>query len=602
MEDTRNPGAPAPETGADVPVPGWCRGDAVACFLLPMAFALLVSLKINPDLFRGGLINPDSAMRLVRLREILAAHAPLHSVLRDGSGDGTVLHWSHLLDSLLLLLGAPIAAFAGWDTGITGAAMIAGPLSLGLLGLACGWAILPLRPAPPWFGSLAMVLSVPILSYGYAGVVHHHVLLVVCATMTAGWALRCLSGRNAGSAGLSLGVWAGAGLWLSPETVPFTLMAFGLVWVVWLQRPRDLAVVAALTTSGAGLFGVTTLAWLVDPPLAGYGAIEPDRISVMYVWLGAGAAVCAAWAWVFARPLAAAPAWLARVAVLGGAAVLAVGWLTAFPHVLRGTQGLMTAEQARAFFTGIEEMAPVAGVAEGLEYLGGGVAGLLFLVIVLWRRPSLPLAYAVACAVVLVALAAMHVRFAAYPAALGAALLPVMLGRVAETLRSAPHQRRAFARTSLMAGVLLIPKLGQAVAPAQAGPTEPGQATSCQLEQAATLLAPYADAVVLAPINDGPELLRRTAVRTVGTLYHRNVEGFMRLRSAWLSAEEASRPALDAARVDLILVCPGKAASAGAPVDPTLLGRLEAGQPPAWLTLIGGASDGLGYQLYRYDR
>ena len=40
-------------------------------------------------------------------------------------------------------------------------------------------------------------------------------------------------------------------------------------------------------------------------------------------------------------------------------------------------------------------------------------------------------------------------------------------------------------------------------------------------------------AVVPADVNDTPDLLYRTQVRTVGSLYHRDIEAFARLRAAW---------------------------------------------------------------------
>ncbi len=61
-----------------------------------------------PSVLKGSLINPDSYMRLVRLHETLAQHAPAYIVTRDASGAGMLLYWSHLLDSILLLLAAPL--------------------------------------------------------------------------------------------------------------------------------------------------------------------------------------------------------------------------------------------------------------------------------------------------------------------------------------------------------------------------------------------------------------------------------------------------------------------------------------------------------------
>jgi hypothetical protein len=114
------------------------------------------------------------------------------------------------------------------------------------------------------------------------------------------------------------------------------------------------------------------------------------------------------------------------------------------------------------------------------------------------------------------------------------------------------------------------------------------------------LLEGHPDAVVLADVNDGPALLYQTRVRIVGSLYHRNIDGFMRLRAAWrdVPGAEPGMP-LRATQATLVLGCPGEARSMmleGLP-ETTLLDRLDAGQPPPWLHRVGDAGPG-GYVLY----
>jgi MFS family permease len=576
------------------------RSTAVACFLVPVALCVITSAKVNPGVLGGALLNPDSAMRLVRLDAILAAHAPLHTVMRDGSGLGTVLHWSHLLDSLLLLLAAPLAWATGWPTALRGVAMLFGPLSMGLLGIAVCWAAAPFAGGPAnrrtlWLGSLAIGLATPVLAYGIAGEVHHHVLLASCAAMTAGWAARCIR-RDGAPAGCALGAWAGAGLWLSPESLPFSLMAIGAVWAAWFLRPNSRGMAMALVASGLSMTVVTGLAWLVDPPLAGYGAAEPDRLSAMYVILACGAVLCAGLAWASLRQSATR----ARLQAAFGAAAAAAAWLATYPEVLRGTQGLMSQDQAQAFFSGINEMMPVDTVQVAFEFLAAGVIGAGFLLTLGIRQRSALVLYAAACAVILLLLGALHVRFAVYSAVLAAGLLAIAVANLAGLMAAFPERTRMLARVALLALMFLLPKLGNIVAPAQAE-TASGDPAACRIEDAASLLAPYAGEVVLSPVNDVPDLLRRTGVLTVGSLYHRNVAGFMRLRAAWRSVPGKQVPAeLDAALVSLVLICPSQGRSAlvdGLPAE-TLEDRLIARQPPPWLTLIGGRRAG-GYMLYR---
>lgn len=579
------------------------RNTTIACFLAPVALCVITSAKVNPGVLGGALLNPDSAMRLVRLDAILEAHAPLHAVMRYGSGLGTVLHWSHLLDSLLLLLAAPLAWATGWPTALRGVAMLFGPLSMGLLGVAVCWAAAPFAGGPAnrrtlWLGSLAVGLATPVLAYGIAGEVHHHVLLASCAAMTAGWAVRCIRCGGA-PAGCALGAWAGAALWLSPESLPFSLMAIGAVWAAWFLRPNSRGLAMALVASGVSMTVVTGLAWLVDPPLAGYGAAEPDRLFVMYVILACGAALCAGLAWAALRQSATR----ARLQAAFGVAAAAAAWLATYPEVLRGTQGLMSQDQAQAFFSGINEMMPVDTVHDAFDFLASGVIGAGFLLALGIRRRSALVLYAAACAVVLVLLGALHIRFAVYSAILAAGLLPIAVVRMAESMAAFPQRTRMLARVALLALVCLLPKLGNISVPAQAAEIS-GDPAECRIEDAASLLAPYPGKVVLSPVNDVPELLWRTGVLTVGSVYHRNVSAFMRLRAAWRSVPgERVAPELDAALVSLVLICPSLGRSLlvdDLPAE-TLLDRLNAGQAPPWLTLIGGRSEA-GYLLYRVVR
>ena len=100
---------------------------------------------------------------------------------------------------------------------------------------------------------------------------------------------------------------------------------------------------------------------------------------------------------------------------------------------------------------------------------------------------------------------------------------------------------------------------------------------------------PIRDEVLLADVNDTPEILYRTRVRTVGSLYHRDMRGFLRLRAAWRSAPSKRVPdAIDAAEVSLVLGCktPERSALVADIPTPTLLDQVRTGAPPPWLRQI----------------
>ena len=529
-------------------------------------------------------------MRLVRLNDMVIANRPLHSVMRDGSGAGTILHWSHLLDSLLLFLAAPLAPILGWHNALHVAGLLSGPLGMAGMGAAIAWAAAPLAsPAWLWLGAFAAGGAPALSAYGMLGVVHHHTLLTIVPVMISGWAVRLLLNQTSPrTAGMATGAWMAAGLWLSPETLPFSLMAAGAIAAAWLQHPGK-PTSRGLCAAGVTFFTLTLLAWLVDPPAAGLRAIEPDRLSLPFVIM-AFALTVVAWSTSTGN----------RVVVVVWGIIVAALWTLAFPQLLHGTNSLMLPEQAAAFFSGIQEMAPMRTISAAIECLMGGLFAVVSLAAFISRRKStltVPASYALLCCIIMIVLAFCHARFASYPEAAGAVSLPIVLTAISRAGFGVREQ--ACARLTCIVTLLGLPPI---TALAQApSPQNIGQ--SCSMDGAVRLLTPYGGQIVLAGVNETPDLLYQTGVLTVGSLYHRNPAAFMRLRAAWRSIPTAKLDeAVGATHATLVLGCPGQARSAllaGLPPT-TLLDRLNAGHPPKWLRKLSNDAPG-GYVLYAVD-
>ena len=565
--------------------------EGMACAALAIALVVTEGADGLPGALRGELPNPDSAMRLVRLRDMLAAGAPLDAVARDGSGHGVVVQWSHLLDSLLLLLAAPLAPWLGWEEALRWVTPCFGPLCIGALGAALAWAVAPLA-ARRWrlLAPLLAGTALPVAAYGVPGVVHHHVLLALAAVMVVGWAGRAALGVI--GAGWRVGAWGAAGLWLSPEAVPFTLMAFAAIAIVWLARPGERRVAAEIRGAGTWFMLLVAAALAADPSLSDPLASEVDRLSVMWLLL---AGVCCAAGWLVW--LGAQRGWPAHlVALLGAVPVLT--WLAAFPAVMRGIDAPLTPAEAHAFLGAIAEFQPVHGV-EAVQFLATGLlaAGLAWLLA--WRTRSLAWCWAASCALAVVVLGAQHVRFASYSAVLGAMALPAALTWCDQWLG---QQRReaalSLARPALLLAFLAGPMVGAA------GSLVPmagaANVTACLRGPSAALLAPATGQVVLADPSETPDLLYRTGVLTVGSLYHRGIASYMRARAAWRSFPAGAEPSsVRATEARWVLLCRGAARSrlvADLPPD-TLQDRLERGAIPPWLQPAG--ADAAGWTLWR---
>lgn len=562
------------------------RAQATVCFLIAATLDVAMGLRDLRFVLGGEFLNPDSYMRVMRLEETLRSDSLVHVIARDGSGMGTLLHWSHFLEAVLLLLAAPFMLVMDLRGALHAAGVLLGPLSTGLLGVALAWAWAPLSdPSRRWLAAVMAGAAIPISGYGAAGVVHHHIPVALAVVMTLGWAGRGLT-RGA-RAGVWMGVAATAGILLTPESMPFILMGFGGLGLAWMLRPGDPSPGAAARAAGVVLLLLIVLAYAVDPPFAGYGAEEIDRLSI--VWVGFALA-CAGIGAVLVT-LDGLGLTASRRAVAGAAAGLAglATWLQVFPAVAKGPDGLMPPETARAFFSGIAEMLPIGSLTDGLTFLTPGAVGLAILLWLAWRRRDGLVLYGVLCAAVALALAQQHLRFSTYPALVGAAMLPVGLTLAGE---------RAGLRLSLLVVSLFVPPgaaaIGAKLTPM--GPTGP----ACPVAATAALLAEHAGEVVIADPNETPELLYHTGVKTVGSLYHRNAAAFIRLRDAWRSIPGDVPPeAVRATGASLILICPRPQRSALVADLPmgTLRDVLDANRPPAWLERLGDEAGG--HVLYR---
>jgi hypothetical protein len=626
-------------------------GTGFICVIFAMLATLGMSARFLPDLRAGGLINPDSYMRLVRLRAMLDGGTEVYSVARDGSGHGTLLHWSHLIDSLLYLLALPFSLVMGQDNALHAASLIFGPLCIGALGYAVVWAAVPFAERKWLFlGAILPPMSPAIISYGAVGVVHHHVPIVIVAVACFGWVARLIAGCARPSAPIALGSWAGLGIWLTPETVPLSMMAFGALFVAWIVssegREAADALPRAIGLTGLAFALATLLALLVDPPAAGIAAAEIDRVSIVFAGLALAVAATGAGVWALAgspwwrgvtrvadgervpetddiptmdgmagrgRDLAGSTwvrrtTWIARAAAGCAIGLVFCGvWAAVFWHAIFHTGMAEGEARLNTMFNHISEMLPVVGIFQDLHFLLTGLLALLAVTVLALRRRSVILAYAATCLVVLLLLGSAHVRFSAYPEAAGAIALPIAL-TLTGAATAAWHQiGQSFTRLAIIMLFIQVPYLGQlpdvtATARAAAMIEPP----ACKAADAIALLAPYPGAVVLADVNDTPEILYKTGLRTVRSLYHRNVDAFLRLRAAWRSAPSRTvPPEIDAAEISLVLGCGSQARS---PLvsdlkTETLFDQVSTARPPPWLKQIAEnkASGHVLYQVVRPD-
>jgi len=565
------------------------RMTGFICVTLALVTVAGMSVRSLPELWAGGLSNPDSYMRLTRLRDMLDSGITLFAVARDGSGHGTVLHWSHLVDSLLILLSLPFRLALSPDRALYAAALVWGPLNIAALAFAVAWAGAPFA-ARRWLflGAILPVLSPAIASYGMAGVVHHHVAIVICAVACWGFAARLIAGLASPASAIALGAWIGVGIWFTPESVPLTMLAFGALWLAWIAYPSRGDLARAIALTGISFALTTTLALLADPPAGGWTALDIDRLSLLFAGLGWAVAATGGLLWALHGQVRRRTA--RAFAALAVAVLCACVWAVNFRAAIFGGNMLLDEQQRAAMFGHISEMLPVGDVFQALHFLFTGLLAALLVVAMGVRRRSWFASYVALCLGVSLALGWAHVRFAAYPEVAGAIALPIALTLASAAMAKWHQIAQSFARLAIILLFIQVPYLGQLpdlTSSAHAAPF--GVIPACRLDDAIAMLRKHPGEVVLADVNDTPEILWRTRVLTVGSLYHRNVAGFSRLRAAWRAAPaDTVPPAIDAAEISLVLAC--KTPLRSSLVDDlrtaTLYDQVRTGHPPPWLRQI----------------
>lgn len=533
-----------------------------------------------PGVFSGSLNDPDSYMRLERILQGIQQGHLVINVARDDSGAGVMVEWSRLLDAFVWALALPMVPSLGWHHALLVAGDMLSPLGIGLLGVALAFVIEPFVARPFLFATAVAAAVLPGLqTFAEPGVVHYHILLLVFIALTTGFVIRAWHGER--WHGFLAGVCGGLAIWLTPETMPFILMAFAVLLGRWWHEKNG-SVIAACA---AGFIDVLGFGLALDPPEGGYNTLEIDRLSLIYVILGLLLLVGGLCLWRIDHWK---PAKLHRPFGVALMAALLIAWVVAFPQVAMGPYGLMSHDDYHRFFGVMMELQPLHGLHDFMPFLFPGCLALMYGIFrtvragsaqarVIWLYVSVVLLLAMI-------LAKKFILFVGFPAEITAALLGVMLSDVTWRFRESPL-KAMLARLGAIAGILVIPLLPVFPASGQS-PTLP--APSCDLRHIDTMLAPINTAITLAPPDAAPELLFRTQVTTVGSLYQHGVPGFLRLSNAWRTVPGSAVPAsVIATKASYVLFC-------GSPVrnlivddlpETTFWDVLNNNQPPPWLHL-----------------
>jgi len=565
---------------------------------------------------RGELSDPDGYMRLVRTAQLVETGGWFDDTIqRSNAPDGESLHWTRPLDVLLIAGAAPLAVFTGWERALWlwGVALSPVLLAAAAVVLALG---LGLRREEHGLLAVLLVMCQPALMQMCAAArPDHHSLLVFCAVLTAVLARRAMLPRFPAGQAFFAGLAGACGVWVSVEFLPVAawagagVAACGILrGTAAMDRTRHMAWGAA-----AGL----AAAVLIEHPPSRWNHGLPDQIGLHHAAaaLAAGAALEAAFRVQQRLGLERAGRLLLHAsAALPALAVTAWAW----PSLVEEPFGYLPAELRRNWLDHVGDLQPLGSLADPpvmalfiwlfpLPLLGGwalacalrshqaGAALPRSLVSWWWITGGLAFtilawtcfrwtAYAQVFLLAPLLLAALRFRRACRPGP-SLPVLPAVLLRTSGTLLFAC----GFLAFTPWSTMLKKPPESAAV-PAQPA-AEPGAfRPPARLAEAATWVntrPEWDNAIVLAPLDDGPEWLYRTRVRVIASPYHRNIRGILDSHQAMArQTPEEAKAWLDERGVDFIAwqARPGADQfwTVGASPD-AFFPRLLRGEIPPWL-------------------
>ncbi|MDA1098670.1 MAG: hypothetical protein O2967_06750 [Proteobacteria bacterium] len=559
-----------------------------------------VLLQVLADWFvlEGRLIGPDAYMRVLRVMDLAhdgVWYDPISE--RSNAPFGEVLHWTRPLDLLLLLGGAIGAPFAGFDAALFVWAALIGPvlhlMALVVLLWAC-WPLLSQRGVI----LLGLLFAVQFfISFQFAvGRPDHHGLNILLFIWQMGFAFRLSQPQAPAKLALWAALPASIGLWVSVEGMVGTAMILTVLIVAWITEGGIF-----LRRLGQFLIALClglAIALMLERPPKYLMALELDRLSLVHLALFLLLTLCVLTA-------LAMPRWSVRKSYrfglsVAGAAVIMIVMGLWVPEIFHGPLATMDPLVYEVWFNHNAEVSPILRFDDlrrtgpkTLAHLGLVLLAIPALLYQIRRsqaeRRRIWVILAVFLAVTLL-LALREVRWMGYPQVL---TLPpcIILLRILFYRFAGLGLGHAAARVGAVIIVATGPLIGGGLL--RLALPVPDHGRSCKLPVMARFLAenyPYQRHHLLNFIYSGPELLYHTQHSVVATPYHRNTAGIVDTINFLRSTTDTLPKALIAARgINLILICPADPEASNyrsSKGPPTLLMRLEADQPPPWLTPV----------------
>lgn len=564
-----------------------------------------------------GFADGDGYMRVLRVERLLETGAWFENLIpRANAPFGDTLHWTRPLDVLIVLLSAPMIPVLGVREAVFWGGSISNPLLHAAATVAIAWGAYPLvgRSA----ATLAAIVSIAqptLLLYSTVNRADHHALYVFLTALGLGIMVRALdAGRASLRWAFGAGLVAAASLWIGVEALIFVALCLVGLALPWLfggdgDGARKMHVFAR------GLAGGLVAAILIERGFADFLAVEYDRLSIVYVTLGALilAGVAILGEFDRRRPRAATTQRLLAGGLCGAVALAA--WWSLYPNILRNPTRVIDPEIGALLPRIIQETGSGLTPERFTAFLGGTILALAYLA---WRRRSFWSAptrwtwvFIALCVVVYGVLSAVWLRWNVYAGIFPCVILGDMIRCVVERVQSsgAPRFRREAFAALVVFSVIVGPMAataGTAYLFGGLGADTKARRQKCRAASLADVLnrSPWSDRprIVLTGVDYGPELLYRTRHGIVGTLYHRNIAGIGdTLRAFTAKDDTVARSIINRRGIDLVAICPavGNDGLVRASTESSAFyQRLATDAAPAWLREVSLPREASAFRLF----
>jgi hypothetical protein len=616
------------------------RISAVPLWLIPLLGLLIIHcgeiihIIALHRLQTADIIDPDTLMRLTRIKFVLATHGWHGGFFpRDNAPYGTVLHWTMLFDLPIIALTGLASLVVPFEQALHLAGMFTGPLvAYGVL-LTAWWVPAPvLTPPARQFACYVVLVSPPLLAYSAVGRANYHVPLVLLALVLGGFVVRIWHDPRRISAAGAGGIAAAFCLWLSPELLVIAVIpAILILALLWVrdggERLKQNLVFAAAFAAG------TTAALLMDPPYAGLGAVELDRLSAPYQCLS----MLVLLAWTVLWMVWSASAGNAARRLFSGLAIAACAagfCVTLYPEVLGGPMGQIDPLVRTQLSPRTGEYRPTtANFRVFIQFNYAALLGIAALLALFWRDRRGPkrLSWLVLAALItpLTYLGIAHARFAHYSWVFAAFPIAAFLEALQEWLNARQSSFAGFVRVvallvcaavPVLIGVIPDGKNEDEANPALAEAQKIDPPKMCSIFAVREALNDVAwfgktSGILATQPDSTPATLYWTRHSTLFGPYHRNARGFGDLIELFRDNGDDTAGAIVLARgIDAVLICAshpdeffmtdgrGARIAEKSPND-TLFRRLVESRGPDWLRLkLWPEGVRSGYLLYLVDR